>query len=669
MQPFCYLNELSLGKYFQKLAEVSQDVYWVRDKDYKTHLYINPAFESIWDRPRKALLENNEYWLSTVHEADRYHIDQLMRRISCTPEGADHYSYEYRIVRPNDAIRRIQEVSFPLYDHQQQFIGFVGVSKDVTTEKERVDELEQATHFFKFFAEKIPAVFWVRDDSCNRQIYLSPGYEKIWGRKRESLYGDPNSWLESLHPDDREYASNTSRFRVLEEVGPDAQFENRYRILLPDGSIRWIKDTSFPIEDEKKVFIGFAGIAEDITKEVVYEQELREAKETAEAANQIKSDFLAMISHEIRTPLNAILGMAQILKTTGLTKESQEYVDIISSAGSSLLSLVSDILDFARLEAGKLSFSNEPFDLNSLLKQIIQSLMYQAREKGLTLIYEFTDGTPSAVVGDYNRVRQVVVNLLSNAIKFTEKGQVTLLVDAKQSTLTQTLFHIVVKDTGIGIREEKFVNLFQKFSQIDSIYHRKHRGIGLGLAIAKQLVEAMGGNIHVKSEFGKGSEFHFTLMLELQSVTNNVHSISIDDHSQDISSLDLRSELHVLLVEDNLINQKIAKIILEDLNCKVDIANNGHEVLARMDEMVNYNIIFMDVGLPDLSGFEIADRLRRHPGLCDLPIIAMTAHILERDKQQAYASGMNKVIAKPISYDEIRAVLDEYSHVKCKQVA
>jgi CheY-like chemotaxis protein len=332
---------------------------------------------------------------------------------------------------------------------------------------------------------------------------------------------------------------------------------------------------------------------------------------------------------------------------------------------------VSDILDFARLEAGKLSFNSEPFDLDALLKQIVQSLMYQVREKGLLLHYEFAVDAPKSVLGDHNRVRQVIVNLLSNAIKFTDHGSIFLSVSSKESAPTYAIFDVVVKDTGIGVREEKLGKLFQRFSQVDSIYHRKHRGIGLGLAITKQLVEAMGGHIAVKSEYGKGSEFHFTLTLQRQMeiATVTYSSSNAVEHPKSHFLAEPRYQLKVLLVEDNLINQKIAKIILEDFHCKVDIANNGEDVLSRLSDMSTYDIVFMDVGLPDLSGFEIASCLRQQPDLASLPIVAMTAHILDRDKQQAYASGMNRVIAKPISYEEIGAVLEEYSQCKHKNVA
>ncbi len=651
---------INLGKYFYKLAELSQDVFWIRDVDYKTQLYISPAYEKIWGRTCESLYDDSVAWFSTVHPNDRKQVEIEINRIKNNPQEGQTNFLEYRIIRPDNDIRRIQEVNFPLYDTNHQFIGFAGIAKDVTQEKLRLAELEQASHFFRFFAEKVHAVFWVRDNSCNKQLYLSPGYEKVWGRSRDSLYENPDSWLDTLHPEDREKASNVARFETLKEMGQDAQYEYRYRIFTPEGDIRWIKDTSFPIQDEKNNFIGFAGIAEDITKEVLHEQKLRDAMQRAEVANQAKSDFLAMISHELRTPLNAILGMAQILKMKGLPAESEEYVDIISNAGNSLLSLVSDILDFARLEAGKLSFSNDPFDLYSLFTQIVQSLQYQAREKGIDLILEYNPDLTSAVIGDANRVRQVLVNLLGNAIKFTEDGYIKVIVNCPKKSKTRALFEVTVVDTGIGIRRDKLESIFEKFSQIDSIYHRKHRGIGLGLAITKQLVEAMGGEIEVKSEVGKGSEFKFTLSLKLQSSDSKNSGMNM---AADKSSLLQRSQYksNVLLVEDNLINQKIAKIMLEDFGCCVDVVDNGQKVLENVCEINKYDLIFMDVGLPDISGFDIVKRLRQCPDLKEMPIVAMTAHILERDRQQAFDSGMNRIIAKPISYDEIAAVLEEYA--------
>lgn len=522
--------------------------------------------------------------------------------------------------------------------------------------EQRLAELEQAKDFFQFFAEKVNAVFWVRDVSCSQQLYLSPGFEKVWERPRDFLYNNPSAWLDTLHPDDRAPSSNVTRFKTLEEVGTNAKYEFRYRIFTPSGEMRWIKDTSFPITDDKNTFIGFAGVAEDITKEVLHEQELREAKSRAEVANQAKSDFLAMISHELRTPLNAILGMTQILQTKKLNADAEEYVNIISSAGTSLLALVSDILDFARLEAGKLTFHSEPMNLLEMFEQSIHSMQYLAREKGLELKFDYNKNLSRKVLGDANRIRQVLVNLISNAIKFTESGYVAVMVNVQDVNDYQIQLEVSVTDTGIGINTEKINSIFERFSQIDSIYHRKHGGIGLGLAISKQLIENMGGKINAESEIGKGSKFSFSLSLQLQ---NNV-----ENKGEDITTTNETSRAKynkkILVVEDNAINQMIAKIMLEEFSCEVDIIDNGYEVLQKIGELSKYDLIFMDVGLPDVSGFDLVASLRKEASLKAKPIIAMTAHILDNDKQQAYQAGMDKVLPKPITYHDLAVTLGSY---------
>lgn len=530
---------------------------------------------------------------------------------------------------------------------------------EALTDNLRLKELEKATRYFRYFTEKARTVFWVRDANYS-QIYVSPGYEKIWGRSCESLYNNPECWIDTLVPEDQAPHTIEVRYQILKEQGRNVEYENNYRIRRPDGENRWIKDTSFPIYDEQDQFLGFAGIAEDVTEEVARENEMREAKQRAEVANLAKSEFLAMISHEIRTPLNAILGMTQILKTKGLSSELEEYLDIISGAGNGLLSLVSDILDFAKLEAGKLSISPEPFDLNSLVAQTVHGLQYQVREKGIEMKIAYSKHTPRAVIGDANRVRQVLINLLSNAIKFTEKGYIKVLVQCVSQINNSAIFEFSVVDTGIGIHPDNQDKIFEKFSQIDSIYHRKQRGIGLGLAITKELILAMGGQIRVVSELGKGSEFRFTLPLRLQfafAVTNQEQ-----EESCPINFISrFQYSLRVLLVEDNLINQKIAKVMLEDFGCQVDVMENGKDVFAKINTLHCYDIIFLDVGLPDMSGYDIAQRLRKEESLEGKPIVAMTAHILERDRQQAASAGMNRIVAKPITYDELDAVLGEYS--------
>lgn len=651
------LNVSSLGNYFYKLSEHSQDVFWIRDLNFKKQLYISPAYEKIWGLSCASLYEDPDSWLKVVHPEDQESVQSRINEILNDPKEDANYTNEYRILCPNNEERWIFDSGFPLFDSQNQLLGYAGVAKDITHAKNRVVELEKATHFFRFFAERIQqAVFWAYDPRQNKQIYVSPSYEKIWGKSRESLYQNPATWIETLIDEDRYPNPDEMRINLMEKEGLDVKYEVRYRIYNAKGEVTWIKDTSFPIYDEKNQFIAFAGIAEDVTKEALHEQALQREKQRAEVANQAKSDFLAMVSHELRTPLNAILGMAQILSMKGLPGELKEYVDIISSAGNNLMSLVNDIIDFIKLEAGKLSFEKITFNLNDLIGQIVHSMQFLANEKGLSLSYDFPEDFPTEVISDPNRIRQILVNLISNAIKFTDQGQVSVAVRCLKKFKRKFILEVAVRDTGIGIKPEKVNFIFEKFSQINPIYYRKHQGLGLGLTITKELVEKMGGSIQVESEWGKGSTFTFKIPLVFKNpkhpeVIKHHHAAKEDEKSYN---------LYVLLVEDNLINQKIAKLLLENFGCQVDIHDNGAAVLANIDDMKKYDLVFMDIGLPDLSGFEIVSRLRQNYSPQELPIIAMTAHVLERDRQQAFSSGMNDILAKPISSNELAAVLNEY---------
>lgn len=650
-----------LNQFFYSLLECSHDVFWISDNTYQKKIYVNPAFEKIWGISRKNLYLNDDVWYMFIHQHDLLNYIKKITEFKIDYKNGEVFSHEYRIYSHNKQVKKIREVSFPLFDSNQELIGFAGNVQDVTRVKEYLVEIEKASYYFKLFTEKMSATFWVMNSSCNNQIYVSPSYEKIWGRSRQSLYDNPDSWLDSLHPEDRQFGENCIRLRLNSENGPDKQYEYKYRILRPNGEVRWIKDISFPIHDEQANLIGFAGIGEDITKEVIHEQELQAAKQKAETANQVKSDFLAMVSHELRTPLNAILGMAQILKTRELSDENLDYVNIISNAGNSLLSLVNDILDFARLEVGKLTFSHEVFNLKNLFSQLVQNMQYLAQEKNIKLTLNYSIHVPEIVKGDPHRVQQVLLNLLSNALKFTNQGYIYVEVNKLLQQEKNTLFEIKVVDTGIGISEEHLEKIFEKFSQIDAVYNRKQGGIGLGLAITKELVNAMGGEVQVKSETQQGSEFRLTIFLEAVPPEQQQASIHLLNQLNHLNNSKRKQyKFDILLVEDNVINQKIAKIMLEDFGCQVTIVSNGCEALIKLKNE-KYNLILMDIGLPDMSGFEVTVQVRNELHLKNIPIVAMTAHVLDSDKQRAYKAGMNKILVKPISYQDIEEVLQIYT--------
>lgn len=655
------ITTTNVGNYILELAEKSDDIFWVREVNRDHFIYLGDAVEKMVGIKREKLYNNSKLWTDCIAEADREAYLQFFKNVK---KGAKNrhqpYSIDYRIEYPRGSIIYIHEVVLPLFGEDAQLVGLAGLAKNITAEKAKLSELENSAHYFQLFAERVKAAFWVMECATNKQLYVSPGYEAIWGRSRESMYRDPTSFFDTVHPEDKASIMEVMQLRAKDEKdGVLISYrENRYRIFTPDNSIRHIKDTSFPIRDEKNNIILSVGMAEDVTKEVEYENALREAKEKAELANKAKSDFLAMISHELRTPLNAIMGMSQILKTKMTNDGVCSDLDVIIDAGNSLLSLVSDVLDFARLEVGKLQFAHESICLSELFQRTLKAVSHLADKKQLKLNLHVMPDLEDNVMGDPNRVRQVLTNLLTNAIKFTEQGGVSVYLTGSLQAKGQMCFDVIVEDTGIGIPQDKLNIIFDKFSQVDSIYQRKHGGIGLGLAITKELVEAMGGTVAVKSEVGVGSRFYFTLSLPLQTEKEKEDTA----WREAVLQSDKRPQFNkrVLLVEDNLINQRIARMMLEDFGCQIDILNDGQEVMAQLETLQDYDLIFLDVGLPDMSGYEISARLRQEPLLRSKPIVAMTAHVLESDRAHAAAAGMDAVLGKPISYDEIRKVLARY---------
>lgn len=648
-----------LGNGFFKIAELSRDIIWIRSADFQQQLYVNKAYQQIFKYPPKQLYTNSIQWINSVAVEDRDRLRQRFIDWQLSVSSVMLDAIEYRIFDDEGEIHWLRDSCYPIYEGKT-CLAFVGLATDITSEKLRIKETNQASYFFRYFLEKIKGVFWVKDHRGKKQIYISPGYEKIWGQPVDSLYANPASWLDSVLQEDRENGKIDLRFYDTSEQVPNKKYELRFRIQRPDGEIRWIKDTHFPVIEKEKL-IGFAGIAEDITADVRRENELREAKEIAEQANRTKSDFLAMMSHELRTPLNAILGMTQILKSSDLSEYQSDQIEVIAQSGQNLLSLLNDLLDFAKLEVGKLSFSEEPINLKQLITQVVDDMRASARQKNLSLKCCYTENVPITIIGDAKRIRQIMVNLLSNAIKFTEKGHVQLAISCLQKNYKEATLCFTVEDTGIGIEKMKLATIFNRFQQIDSVYQRKHDGVGLGLSIVKELVEKMHGNIAVSSEVGVGSQFSCIIPFYLQNKEEEVTLPSHYNNQQPINNVgQTRFDMDVLVVEDNLINQKVSKILLEQVGCHVDIASSAKEAFEKMKK--RYDMVFMDIGLPDMDGFEAVARIRRseRPGY-HVPIVAMTAHVFAQDRERCFNVGMDEVMAKPILREDLVKVLKRWA--------
>ena len=395
--------------------------------------------------------------------------------------------------------------------------------------------------------------------------------------------------------------------------------------------------------------------------------ELREANVRLEEISRLKSDFLANMSHELRTPMNAIIGFSELLAETPLAEEQLDYTKTITQSATSLLTLINDILDLAKIEAGKLELERLPFELVEVIDNVAAMFKIPAREKGVTVTCKIDSRIPKRIMGDSNRLRQVLVNLAGNAMKFTEQGGIDIRVDYEREAAGQIVGRFSVHDSGIGIPADRVEAIFEKFTQADGSTTRKYGGTGLGLAICLQLVELMGGHLAVESELGKGSTFYFVIPLEEAPA----EIISLQEHKGAGREKSGRGG-RILLVEDNAVNQRLASILITREGYEVAVASDGAEALEHLRHQV-FDLVLMDVQMPNMDGMEATRKIREieaDPALRQgyvglralkepLGIVGLTAHARKEDEAACYDSGMNGFLTKPIIKAKLAMVLNE----------
>jgi PAS domain S-box-containing protein len=430
----------------------------------------------------------------------------------------------------------------------------------------------------------------------------------------------------------------------------------RYR---KDGTTYWELISLSPVFDKDGVATRWVSIGTDISARRDAEEALAQAKAIAEAASSAKSNFLANISHEIRTPMNAVLGMTDLVLATQLTAEQQEYLSIAKESAQALMSLLNDILDLSKIDAGKLEIDPVPFDMLRLLQITLKPFEKQAQRKGVQFKYTIQPEAPLHVVGDAVRFRQILVNLVSNAVKFTSQGSVKVSVEPQWESEDEVSFHISVCDTGIGMPKGTLQRIFDAFAQADASVTRKYGGTGLGLTISARLVELMEGRIWVQSQEGKGSSFHVSLQFAKTEEQQTKATLAHDGMTGTRLLGQAICVLRVLVADDNEANRTLVRRVLERRGHEVTMASNGREVLNHYSAE-EFDIAILDVQMPDVDGFTVTRSIREKEkaGRRHLPLIALTAHAMPGDRERCLRAGMDAYLSKPIDARELYTLIE-----------
>ena len=524
----------------------------------------------------------------------------------------------------------------PINDPQGQTEALVLILSEVTERENTQKALAQTAENLKRAQQVARIGSWYHN--LNKDILLwSEETFTIFGLEPRQKTPEFQDFLELIYIEDR-YGFEQAYNKAM----PGTSIDIEYRIGIK-GQIYWIRQIVEALFDESGELASRVGVVYDFTEKKRIEEQLIQAKEAAESANRAKSEFLANMSHEIRTPMNAIMGMTNLVLESELDQEQREFLNIVDNSANSLLSLINDILDLSKIESGKLEIERHPVKLATLFKEVIDTLEHRARQKNLALNCHLDPQLPQYIESDALRIRQVLINLIGNAIKFCKAGHVSMSVEELSRRRDIIILQFCVSDTGIGIAENKLEKIFESFGQAHTSTAREFGGTGLGLTISKRLVNLMGGEIWVTSRLGEGSNFYFTLRAHLADESRFLNQENPQDPLPDIRGLNF------LLVEDNLVNQKLAILILKSGGGLVEVANNGREALKKLGEK-KYDLVLMDVQMPVMDGLVCAKKIREGAGHWEtgIPIIAMTANAFAEDRAACLAAGMNDYIAKPI---------------------
>ncbi|PKN13710.1 MAG: hypothetical protein CVU69_00615 [Deltaproteobacteria bacterium HGW-Deltaproteobacteria-4] len=547
-----------------------------------------------------------------------------------------------------------QSIKFPIIQGKKTLLA--GYTIDMTERKRAEKVLRESFERLANVLDNIDALIYIADMETYELLFVNAYGRKTWGS-----YLGQKCWSVFQKDQNGPCAFCTNEKLLNKDGQPTGvhawEFQNT-------ANGRWFdcRDVAIPWTDGRTVRME---IATDITERKKTEEELITLTKAAESANTAKSQFLANMSHEIRTPMNAVVGLIELLLNTELNREQREYAELVKISGKNLVELISNILDLSKIEAHKIELEEACFNLNHVMNGTMALFTLRAKEKGLNLRTEIAPDVPLLLKGDVGRLRQIITNLVSNAIKFTERGSVALHISKEKEDDQHAMLRFQVEDSGIGITAVKIEEIFQPFTQADNTTTRRYGGTGLGLTIARQLAELMGGTVGVVSQENVGTTFWFTAVFTTQSERRRAPRnliLAKEATESPFSSIIAPPGNRILIAEDDLTNQLMIKTILGKFGYQVDVANNGAEALNLL-EKADYALVLMDCMMPVLNGFETTavirdptSAVRNHA----IPVVALTAKAFKEDRASCLAAGMDDYLAKPIDIKKVLAVLEKW---------
>ena len=547
------------------------------------------------------------------------------------------------IVRQDGKKRILNSWADVVLDEEGNVVRIIGTSQDVTEREEAERALGQSEERFQLVSRATDDAIWDWDVGANT-ISFSESFRTLFGYRAGEFDSTTQFWMKGIHPDDHDaiMASVYSFFATREE-----SWSGEYRFRCADGSYAFVCHRGYVVRDVEGKPLRMVGSMMNITSQKQAQEDLRVAKEAAEAASRAKSEFLANMSHEIRTPMNGIIGMTDLALETDLNRDQREYLGMVKNSAHSLLGLINDILDFSKIEAGKLELESIGFSLRDCIAGMLKPLGLRADQKGLELVADISSNVPDHLVGDPMRLRQILINLTDNAIKFTERGDVVVSVSSQSIGKGESELTFCVSDTGIGIPQDKQAAIFEAFAQADGSTTRTYGGTGLGLSIASQLIQQMGGRIWIESKVGEGTTFHFTARLGVRAAPSPAR------HAE---PRDLEG-LRALVVDDNAVNRRVLREMLVNWRMKPTVVNSGAAALEEMTRAANanaaYEVVLLDAMMPEMDGFALAEKINAQPALADATVMMLSSAMPAGTAERCSELGIAGWLSKPITQSEL----------------